>query len=283
GCPDRACAAARGMGYQARRHLPRGHPAQSPIHPNYRRRDGGPCRRVYRGVHLGPRRRSLGGRKPSGKPRRVTGTAHGVGGGTPRRRRRRHSRPDRIAGSRRPLRLTRRHRTPRVCLGHPRPRSVQMGGVSAGGGAVGQSALGAQTGIANNLSSTGAGMVGTGQQQLGSAGKYFSTLASGNRAATATALAPAVGNINSVYGGTARTLNRFTRGPDKTVQMAETERERAGQVSSLFRDAPGQANQALATLGANNTSMGIGAQGTAAGIFGGQAGLSQNAQIASNQ
>ena len=158
-----------------------------------------------------------------------------------------------------------------------------MGGVSAGGGAVGQSALGAQTGIANNLSSTGAGMVGTGQQQLGSAGKYFSTLASGNRAATATALAPAVGNINSVYGGTARTLNRFTRGPDKTVQMAETERERAGQVSSLFRDAPGQANQALATLGANNTSMGIGAQGTAAGIFGGQAGLSQNAQIASNQ
>ena len=162
-----------------------------------------------------------------------------------------------------------------------------MGGlspkVSPGGGALGQSLLGQQSSIGQGLNTTGQGLMGTGQQQLGSAGKYFSTLASGNRAATTQALAPAVGNINSVYGGTARTLDRFTRGPDKTVQMAETERERAGQVSSLFRDAPGQANQALAGLGSTNLTAGLGAQTSAAGIFGGEAGLAQNAQITQNQ
>lgn len=162
-----------------------------------------------------------------------------------------------------------------------------MGGlkptVSPGGGALGQQAFASQTGVGNSLKQTGSDLTGMGTSQLRQSGNYFSTLASGNRAATAQALAPAVGNINSVYGGTARTLDRFTRGPDKTVQMAETERERAGQVSSLFRDAPANANANLASMGAGTTAMGLGATAGAGSIFGSQATLAQNAQISQNQ
>lgn len=123
-----------------------------------------------------------------------------------------------------------------------------------------------------------------GMPQLQQAGNYFSTLAGGNRAATTQALAPDIEGIQSIYGGTARTLSRFLRGPEKDTQMAELERQRAGQIGSLFRGARPQANANLASLG--GSAVTAGQQGTqgAAGIFGQSAQLSQQAgQFASKQ
>lgn len=128
-------------------------------------------------------------------------------------------------------------------------------------------ALTAQTGAANQLTKTGKTFTDMAAPQLRQAGGYFSTLASGNRAATAQQLAPDVQNLNDVYGGTANTLSRFLRGPERGVQMAESERERAGQVSSLFRNARPQANSMLAGLGTSSAGIGAGATGGAASIF----------------
>lgn len=129
-----------------------------------------------------------------------------------------------------------------------------------------------QTQNARNLTGTGTGLLAQGMPQLRQAGGYFSTLAGGNRAALTQALAPDIENINAVYGGTARTLQRFTRGPERTVQMAEAERERAGQVASLFRNARPQANAQLANMG-QETIRGAGSLfDSAAGQYGNQAG-----------
>lgn len=111
-----------------------------------------------------------------------------------------------------------------------------------------------QLGLASGLQ--GVGLPAT-QQAAG----YFSKLAGGNRATMTQALAPDISNINSVYGGTARTLSRFLRGPEKDVAMAGAEQQRAGQIGNLFSTARPTANAALAGIGS-------GATGQAGGLFG---------------
>lgn len=124
-----------------------------------------------------------------------------------------------------------------------------------------------QTALGKTQAAQSQSLFKQGMPQLQQAGNYFSTLAKGDRAATTQALAPAVANINDVYGGTARTLSRFLRGPERDTQMAEAERERAGKIGSLFRDAPGEANAQLATMGGSEVSAGMGGASSAAGIF----------------
>lgn len=147
--------------------------------------------------------------------------------------------------------------------------SSLTGSISPGGGSFGQGALQAQSGLANALS-------GVGAPALSKASGYFSTLAGGNRAQITQAVAPDVQNINSVYGGTARTLSRFLRGPTKDVAMADAERQRAGQIGNLFSGVRPQANTALAGIGESAVSG-------ASGIFGSQAQLAQQAEEQSAQ
>lgn len=124
-----------------------------------------------------------------------------------------------------------------------------------------------QLGQAGQLSKLGGQLGGMGTANLSKAGGYFSSLAGGNRASTAQTLAPDVSNINSVYGGTARTLGRFLRGPEAGVQGAEAERERAGQIGRLFGGARSGANSALAGLGAGEVGAGASASQGAGGLF----------------
>lgn len=153
--------------------------------------------------------------------------------------------------------------------------------IQPGGGAIGQKALQGQTGAAGALTGQGGSLFGQGQGQLQQSGRYFSTLASGNRAAAGQVLKPEIQSVNDVYGGTARTLSRFLRGPEKDVQMAEGERERAGAVSNLFSSARPAANNALAAMGAGSTSMGLGATAAGGSQFGGVARTSQDAAVES--
>jgi hypothetical protein len=161
-----------------------------------------------------------------------------------------------------------------------------MGGMLGGiqpGGSGGAGAFKSLGSLGGNLQGTGSTLTGMGTPQLAQAGGYFSSLAGGNRATMTQALSPEISQINSVYGGTARTLSRFLRGPTKDVQMAEGERQRGGQIGSLFASARPQANAALAQLGGQEVGQGIAAQGTAGSLFGTQANLGQQADIANAQ
>ncbi len=139
-----------------------------------------------------------------------------------------------------------------------------------------QAASAGQTGAAGTLNKNASALSGIGLPALQQSGGYFSQLAGGNRATMTQALAPDIENINSVYGGTARTLSRFLRpGPTQGVQLAESERDRAGQIGSLFRNARPQANSALANIGGSAISGSTSAATGAGGIFGQQAGQAQ--------
>ena len=132
------------------------------------------------------------------------------------------------------------------------------------------SAIAGQTGAANALTGQGRQLSAQGMPQLQQAGKYFSTLASGNRSAMTQTLAPQIEATNDVYSGTTRSLSRFLRGPEKDLQLAEAERGRAGAVSSLFRSGRANAAGALASMGQSSTGQAAANYGTAGSIFGQQ-------------
>ncbi len=150
-------------------------------------------------------------------------------------------------------------------------------------GAQEQGAAAGQTNAAGQLSSNAATLSGIGGPALGQASKYFQQLAGGNRATMTQALAPQIQATNDVYGGTARTLSRFTRGPTQQVQMAEAERERGGQIGSLFATARPQAASALAGIGSGAFSGANAALGGTGGIFGQQAGQGMQSRFGGAQ
>lgn len=123
-----------------------------------------------------------------------------------------------------------------------------------------QQAQTGQLGAADTQGAMGGKLFAQGMPQTQQAGSYFSSLAGGNRAQMTQALAPDIQNINDVYGGTASALSRFTRGPERSVQMGEAERERSGKIASLFSSGRFGANQQLAQMGAQST-------GQAGGLF----------------
>jgi hypothetical protein len=138
----------------------------------------------------------------------------------------------------------------------------------------GQSGSQGQTAAAGQLQQNAATQGTIGTSALGQSAGYFGKLAGGNRAVMSQALGPQISSLNDVYGGTARTLARFTRGPTQQVQMAESERERGGQIGSLFSTARTGANQALAGIGQGAFQGSTGAAAGAGSIFGQQVGQS---------
>jgi len=155
--------------------------------------------------------------------------------------------------------------------------------VTPGGSAIGQQALAGQSAQGKQLAGQGTGLFNQGMPQLQQSGKYFSTLAGGNRAAMTQALSPEIESTNAVYGGATKTLSRFLRGPEKDVQLAETERERAGAIGRLFGQGRTAANANLASVGAGNVGAGMQASGAAGSMFGSVARTSQDAQIEQNK
>ena len=135
-------------------------------------------------------------------------------------------------------------------------------------GKVEEGAQRTQTGAANQLTEQGSQLSGFGMPKLQQAGNYFSTLAGGNRAATTQALAPETEQINALYGGTQRTLQRFLKGPDRDYQMGELTRQRTGALGSLFSGARERGVSGLVSLGQYGTSQGAQLTQGAAGIAG---------------
>ncbi len=131
-----------------------------------------------------------------------------------------------------------------------------------------QGAISQQTNAGSQLGAQGNALSSFGMPKLQQARNYFSTLASGNRAATSQALAPETENINAVYGGTQRTLQRFLKGPDRDYQTGELARQRAGSIGSLFTGARERGVAGLTDLGKYGTSAGASATAGAAGIAG---------------
>lgn len=130
-----------------------------------------------------------------------------------------------------------------------------------------------QTDASKALGAQGALLTNYGMPKLQQAGNYFSTLAGGNRAATAQALAPDVANINSTYGGAQRTISRFLRGPERDMQLGDLSRQRAGAVGSLFTGARDRGVSGLASLGEYGVGQGTAAYGGAANIASGVQGM----------
>lgn len=116
------------------------------------------------------------------------------------------------------------------------------------------------------LGQQGAQLQNYGMPKLQQAGTYYSSLASGNRATTGQALAPDVANLNSIYGGTQRTLTRFLRGPDRDYARGELERQRAGSIAGLFTGARARGVEGLSALGQYGVSQGTAALSGSAGI-----------------
>jgi hypothetical protein len=109
---------------------------------------------------------------------------------------------------------------------------------------------------------------------------YFSALAGGDRAKMTQTLAPDIENVNSVYGGTGRTLRRFLRGPDRDLSLGDLERERAGQVASLFRNNRFAANTTLSSMAGNAIDTSLRANAGAGSLFGGVAGQQASSRLA---
>lgn len=146
-----------------------------------------------------------------------------------------------------------------------------------------QQAQQTQLGASKALTSQASTLTNYGLPKLQQAGNYFSTLAGGNRAATAQALAPETANINDLYGGTQRTLQRFLKGPDRDYQMGELARQRTGQIGGLFAGARAQGVSGLVSLGEYGVGQGTSALGGAAGIAGSVAGMGQSNRIYAGQ
>lgn len=125
-----------------------------------------------------------------------------------------------------------------------------------------------QSDAAQTQARTGQRLTDFGLPLLRQSANYYQTLAGGNRAAMAQTLAPDIQNVQDVYGGTSRSISRFLRGPERDFQLAEASRERAGAVSSLFRDVRPNANTAMGNLGSGAISAGSQATGSAGSLFG---------------
>lgn len=100
---------------------------------------------------------------------------------------------------------------------------------------------------------------------------YFSKLAQGSRGDLTQALAPDIQDTNAAYTGAGKSISRFLRGPDRSVQLGEMDRERSGRVAGLFSTARQNANTQLANISSGLLSQSNQGASGAGGLFGSSA------------
>lgn len=140
----------------------------------------------------------------------------------------------------------------------------------------GQQTAGMLNRVGTQQIGAGQALTREGQTTLAQPTNYYSRLLYGNRAAQSQAVAAPRAAISDVYRGAERGLERSgVRGAARDVATGELNRQRAGQISSLITGVQPQAAEALTGIGqyqmgagAGLTGQGIGAEGTAGGIFG---------------
>lgn len=146
-------------------------------------------------------------------------------------------------------------------------------GVSAGVSAYGahkqsqaaSRAADAQTGLANqqaNLSKHildfANGQVSSSAPALNKAMQYYMTLATGNRGAINSVLAPQRASIMDTYSGAQRGIEaRTAQGPQRDVMMGELQRQKAGQLGLMPFMARQQAVGQLANMGERGQQRGL--------------------------
>lgn len=137
-------------------------------------------------------------------------------------------------------------------------------------------------GAANSMQQGGTNMIQSGQQgvqqgqdNMSSAGGYWSKLMGGNRAQMAQATAGSRASITDIYRGAERGLERSNvRGAQRDVASADLNRDRAGKIAGLTTGVqPGAAAQlgdlgnSQAATGNQTASTGANMQGNAGTLF----------------
>jgi len=133
-------------------------------------------------------------------------------------------------------------------------------------------------------------LLNQGQQQstMGLAGArqslgYFSKLAQGSRADMAQTLQPETTAMNAAYTGAGKSIQRFLRGPDRSVQLGEMDRERSGKIASLFSSARSNANAQVGQISSGLLSNAASSLSGAGGQFGSVAGQGAYNRITGNE
>lgn len=138
-------------------------------------------------------------------------------------------------------------------------------------------ALTGAQGTAGTLTSTGTGLVKTGQANVAPAANYYGRLLQGNRASMTQAVSQPRAAISDVYRGAERNLEQGgVRGAARDVAKGEIARERAGKISSLITGVQPGAAAGLTSIGETQTGQGAPMIGQAGSIYGNL--LNQGAQ-----
>jgi hypothetical protein len=121
---------------------------------------------------------------------------------------------------------------------------------------------------AGGLQRDGAALAGQAMPGLHRALGYYGTLLNGNRSEMQQATAPEAGRINSLYRGYARNLQRRgINGGEARTALAESERERVGNLAGLVGGARGNAAQMMGTLGTNILGQGNAMRAQGGGMY----------------
>jgi len=129
-------------------------------------------------------------------------------------------------------------------------------------------AISGLSGQANRLAGQGNQMMGQGQRLLQGPANYYQTLMSGDRAATANAIAPQMAQITDVYRGAERNVDRVgMRGAVRDQQMGELGRERASKLAGLVTGVQPGAATALTGLGNQFMQSGTGLASNAGNLY----------------
>lgn len=124
----------------------------------------------------------------------------------------------------------------------------------------------------------------SGMPLLNSASAYYTRLLHGDRGAMTTALQPEITSITELYRGAGKNLDRNPAGPSRDLARAELNRQRVGQIGSLFPAARRGAAEGVANLGQIMLSGGQGATNVFSQLMSGlradrQFGAAQNEKL----
>jgi hypothetical protein len=121
----------------------------------------------------------------------------------------------------------------------------------------------------NTLVPRGTGLANFGQQGVNQAAGYYSALLGrGGRSAMQAAVAPAAANISENYAGAERAIAPGDRSGTASMQRAELERQKVGQIARLTAGQQAPAAAALTNIGQTATSQGLGALEGAGSLYG---------------
>ena len=131
-----------------------------------------------------------------------------------------------------------------------------------------QQQLDRQSALGQEISGFARNQMNMGGPALQKAMEYYTKLATGDRAAIGSQLAPDIAAVTEASGGAERGLTaRMAAGPGRDRAIADLYRQRAGQIGLMPFQARANANQQLGTMGQNLMQGAQNAYGAASNAF----------------